>query len=886
MSSLHAMPKETFLADYKVPNFLIDTVHLTFDIDASTTRVRSVLTMRKNPQSEQENTDCVLDGEHLELVSIKLDSRPLQGNEYQRSDNSLLLSSLPDRFELEIETLIQPDQNTALEGLYHSGSLLCTQCEAEGFRRITYYMDRPDVMAIFTVSIVGDKQQWPIMLSNGNMEEQGQFDDGRHWTRWHDPHPKPSYLFALVAGDLYCQQDSFKTMSGRDVSLQIYVDHENSHKCDHALMSLKKAMLWDEETYGREYDLDVFMIVAVNDFNMGAMENKGLNIFNSSCVLASPETATDADYYRIQGVVGHEYFHNWSGNRVTCRDWFQLSLKEGFTVLRDQQFSGDMNSEAVQRIDDVNQLRIMQFAEDAGPMAHPVRPASFIEISNFYTVTIYEKGAQVVGMIKTIVGAEGFRKGTDLYFQRHDGQAVTTDDFVKAIEDANNVDLNQFKRWYSQAGTPVLTIETQYNELLQTYTLIVNQYCPATPGQDKKQPLYIPLAVGLLNKNGEAIPLQLEGEDTASEQDTKVLDITEQQQTFIFMSVQAEPIPSLLRGFSAPVKITMARSDADLAFLMANDSDSFNRWDAGQTWLINVLLSLINDVQHQRHLGLPEGLIEQFSNVLTDEDIDPALIAKMLTIPSENYLAAQMAIADVDAIHTAREFLKKSIATGLKQQFSDIYQRHNARAKYQFNAVDMAKRSLKNMCLSYLMTAEDPMQTQRCLKQMKQSDNMTDRLTGLVLLSEQSGPEKEHALRAFYEQWKHDRLVVDKWLTVQAQSTLPGTLIRVKGLMKHPAFSIKNPNNVRALIGQFCRNNPINFHAKDGSGYQFLAEQIVVLNKLNPQVAARMLGAFNSWRQYDATRQAMMKQVLKDIASQDDLSSDVYEVVTKYLAEL
>ncbi|HEC58370.1 hypothetical protein LCGC14_0946560 [marine sediment metagenome] len=885
MSSLKATPKETFLADYKVPNFLIDTVHLTFDIDASSTRVRSILMMRKNLLSKEDNTDCVLDGEHLELVSIKLDGRPLQGNEYQRTDTALLLSALPDKFELEIETLIQPDQNTALEGLYHSGALLCTQCEAQGFRRITYYMDRPDVMAIFTVSIVGDKQQWPIMLSNGNMEEQGQFDDGRHWTRWHDPHPKPSYLFALVAGDLYRQQDNFKTMSGRDVSLQIYVDHENSHKCDHALMSLKQAMLWDEQTYGREYDLDVFMIVAVNDFNMGAMENKGLNIFNSSCVLASPETATDADYHRIQGIVGHEYFHNWSGNRVTCRDWFQLSLKEGFTVLRDQQFSGDMNSAAVQLIDDVNQLRIMQFAEDAGPMAHPVRPASFIEISNFYTVTIYEKGAQVVGMIRTIVGTEGFRKGTDLYFDRHDGQAVTTDDFVRAIEDANNIDLSQFRRWYSQAGTPVLNIETQYDALTKTYKLTISQYCPTTPGQNTKLPFYIPLAIGLLNQNGDAMVLQLEGEATASEQTTRVLNITEQQHTFTFVNIDVEPVPSLLRGFSAPVKIKMVRSDTDLAFLMANDSDSFNRWDAGQTWLINVLLSLVDDFQQNRALVLPEGLIEQFGNVLSDDDTDPALIAKMLTIPSENYLAAQMTIADVDAIHAARQFVKKAIATGLKQQFSALYQRYSATGKYQFNAEEMAKRSLKNICLSYLMTAGDPMQTQRCLKQMKQSDNMTDTLTGLALLSDQAGPESEHALRAFYEQWQHDRLVVDKWLTVQAQSNLPNTLIRVKGLMKHPAFSIKNPNNVRALIGQFCRNNPINFHAKDGSGYQFLAEQILVLNKLNPQVASRMLGAFNSWRQYDEARQAMMKQALNDIASQPDLSSDVYEVVTKYLVE-
>ncbi|NOQ93396.1 MAG: aminopeptidase N, partial [Methylophaga sp.] len=807
------------------------------------------------------------------------------GNEYQRTDKTLVLSALPDQFELEIETRVEPDKNTALEGLYHSGSLLCTQCEAEGFRRITYYLDRPDVMAVFTVSLVADKAQWPIMLANGNMEEQGQFDDGRHWTRWHDPHPKPSYLFALVAGDLYRQQDSFTTMSGREVNLQIYVDHENNHKCDHALTSLKQSMQWDEETYGREYDLDVFMIVAVNDFNMGAMENKGLNIFNSSCVLASPETATDADYHRIQGIVGHEYFHNWSGNRVTCRDWFQLSLKEGFTVLRDQQFSAAMNSEAVQRIDDVNQLRTMQFAEDAGPMAHPVRPASFIEISNFYTVTIYEKGAEVVGMIKTIVGADGFRKGTDLYFDRHDGQAVTTDDFVKAIEDANNVDLSQFKRWYSQAGTPELTVAGHYDEIKQTYTLSVEQACPMTPDELEKEAFHIPLAVGLLDEQGLPLLLQLEGEDRAYDDATRVLTVNETRQTFTFINVESKPVPSLLRGFSAPVKLAIQRSNAELEFLMANDTDSFNRWDAGQRLLINILLDLVRNVQLDQPLRFSNSLVEKLSDILTDAEMDPALIAKMLTLPSENYLAAQMPIADVDAIHTARQFLKNSLAHGLKQEFSDVYQQQNTTVKYEFNSVDMAKRSLKNLCLSYLVTTADPMQTQRCLKQMKQSDNMTDTISGLVALANQKGPEGEHALRAFYEQWQHDRLVVDKWLTVQAQSDLPDTLLRIKGLMKHPAFNMTNPNNVRALIGQFCRNNPINFHAKDGSGYEFLVDQIIVLNKLNPQVAARMLGAFNSWRHYDEARQMLMKNALMTIAEQKDLSSDVYEIVTKYLAD-
>lgn len=882
MSSSPVTPKETFLADYKKPDFLVVHASLQFDLDASVTRVTSTLTMRKNPKGTGDI--CELDGDELELVSVKLDGRELQGNEYQRTDKTLSITAVPTEFELEIVTIIHPDKNTALEGLYHSGSLLCTQCEAQGFRRITYYPDRPDVMSVFTVSIVANKEQWPIMLSNGNIQDQGVFDDGRHWVRWHDPHPKPSYLFALVAGDLHCQQDEFVTMSGREVTLEIFVDHENSHKCDHALNSLKQSMRWDEETYGREYDLDVFMIVAVNDFNMGAMENKGLNIFNAACVLASPETATDRDYYTIQSIVGHEYFHNWSGNRVTCRDWFQLSLKEGFTVLRDQTFSADLNSAAVQRIDDVNQLRTMQFAEDAGPMAHPVRPASFIEISNFYTVTIYEKGAEVVGMIKTIVGAEGFRKGTDLYFDRHDGQAVTTDDFVKAIEDANDIKLTQFKRWYSQAGTPEIDVTSYYDEVLQTYTLTLKQSCPDTPGQTDKLAFHIPVAVGLLDKQGQSIALQLEGEENASDTETRVLSLTETEQTYTFINVTSEPVLSLLRGFSAPVKLNHARTDAELAFLMAKDIDSFNRWDAGQQLFINILLDLVKSI-HSVSLSIPPMLIEQIRMVLADADNDPALVAKMLTIPSENYLAAQFQPADVDAIHTAREFLKNKLATELKQEFSDIYQRFNDNADYEFTSKAMAKRSLKNACLGYLMTTNDPMQTQRCLKQMKQADNMTDTLSGLALMADQKGPESEHALRAFYEQWQHDRQVVDKWLTVQVLSKQPDTLLRVKGLMKHPAFSMTNPNNVRAVIGQFCRNNPINFHAKDGSGYNFLAEQILVLDKLNPQVASRQLGAFNSWRQYDAERQDLMKQALKSIAVQEGLSPDVYEVVTKYLAE-
>ena len=876
-------PKTTFLADYLVPNYLVDNVALYFDLGRTDTTVRSVLSMRRNPLGK--GGDCVLDGEKLTLQSIKIDDRELQGNEYLRTDKTLLISKVPEKFDLEIEVLIHPDKNTALEGLYHSGRLLCTQCEAEGFRRITYYPDRPDVMAIFTVSIEAEKADWPVMLSNGNLEKKGQLENGRHWVSWHDPHPKPSYLFALVAGDLHIQKDSFVTTSGRKVALEIYVDVENSHKCDHALMSLKQAMKWDEERYGREYDLDIFMIVAVNDFNMGAMENKGLNIFNSACVLASPETATDRDYYRIQSIVGHEYFHNWSGNRVTCRDWFQLSLKEGFTVLRDQQFSADMNSVAVQRIEDVNQLRSMQFSEDAGPMSHPVRPASFIEISNFYTVTIYEKGAEVVGMIKTIVGDVGFRKGTDLYFDRHDGQAVTTDDFVKAIEDANKVDLTQFKRWYSQAGTPQLNIVTEYDSTGQRYTLTINQQCEATPGQRHKEAFHIPVAVGLLDKKGNVVQMQLDGESAASESETRILSVKENKQQFVFINVPSEPVVSFLRGFSAPVKVNLPRTNNELTFLMANDTDSFCQWDAGQQLLINVLLQLAEKTIKGSALSLPTELIDQFGKLLKRGLSSPALVAKMLDLPSENYLAGQKKPADVDAIHTARSYMKRELALGLKEDFSILYSALNTTDKYQFDAAGMAKRSLKNICLDYLVSTGDPMQVQRCLKQMKQSDNMTDTMSGLAVLVDHQGPEREHALRAFYEQWKHDRQVVDKWLAVQAQSSLKDALLRVKGLMSHPAFNITNPNNVRSLIGQFCRNNAINFHAIDGSGYQFLVEQILILDKLNPQIASRQLGAFNSWQQYDKKRQGMMKAALEKIAKQTDLSADVYEIVTKYLAD-
>ncbi len=876
-------PQETCLADYKVPNYLVDSVVLHFDLSAKKTKVRSVLTMRKNPDGSADA--CVLDGEQLELVSISINNRPLSDSDYQIKSKSLILSLVPESFELAIETIIYPDQNTALEGLYRSGNLLCTQCEAEGFRRITYYPDRPDVMAVFTVSIVADKKTWPTLLSNGNLEAQGDLDNGEHWVRWHDPYPKPSYLFALVAGSLYCRHSTFTTHSNRDVTLAIYVDQEHSHKCDHAMISLKQAMQWDENTYGREYDLDIFMIVAVNDFNMGAMENKGLNIFNAACILTSPDTSTDSDYYTVQSVVGHEYFHNWSGNRVTCRDWFQLSLKEGLTVMREQQFSADMNSASVQRIDDVNCLRTVQFAEDASPMSHPVRPTSFIEISNFYTATIYEKGAEIVRMLKTITGDDGFRRGTDLYFERYDGQAVTTDDFVSAMEEANAIDLSQFKYWYSQAGTPELHIDGQYSATDKTYTLHIRQHCAPTPDQAEKKPFHIPLAVGLLDEHARSLPLKLKGEAGINKTETQVLSIVNYEHSFIFTNIQSVPYVSLLREFSAPVNVRFNYSNDELSFLMVADKDGFNRWNAGQTLLVRILIALAGAIHHKKTITLPTNVAPQFNELLANADSDPALIARMLVLPDENYLAQQQKPADVDAIHLASKYLKSTLGHALKEQFTKLYQQCSNQEAYKFTAEDAAKRSLKNTCLDYLMATDDPLQIQRCLRQMKQADNMTDILAGLKLLANQQGPEREHALRAFYQKWQHDRQVVDKWLAVQSLSTSPDTLIRVKSLMKHPSFNIKNPNNVRALIGNFCRNNPLNFHAKDGSGYQFLSEQAVILDKINPQIATRMLTAFGAWQQYDTDRQVLMKQALSSISKHSNLSADAYEVVHKYLAE-
>ncbi|MPT07880.1 MAG: aminopeptidase N [Pseudomonas sp.] len=880
-------PQVIYLKDYQAPEYLIDETHLTFELFEDHTLVHAQLVMRRNPARGAGLPPLELDGQQLELLRASLDDQELQPGDYRLDADSLTIQPKAERFTLDTSVKIHPESNTALEGLYKSGKMFCTQCEAEGFRKITYYLDRPDVMSTFTTTVIAEQHRYPVLLSNGNPIGSGPAEDGRHWATWEDPFMKPAYLFALVAGDLWCVEDSFTRQSGREVTLRIYVEPENIDKCDHAMVSLKKSMRWDEEVYGREYDLDIFMIVAVNDFNMGAMENKGLNIFNSSCVLARAETATDAAHQRVEGVVAHEYFHNWSGNRVTCRDWFQLSLKEGFTVFRDAEFSADMNSRTVKRIEDVAYLRTHQFAEDAGPMAHPVRPDSFIEISNFYTLTVYEKGAEVVRMVRTLLGTEGFRKGSDLYFERHDGQAVTTDDFIKAMEDANGVDFTQFKRWYSQAGTPRLEVSEAYDAAAQTYSLTFRQSCPQTPDKAEKLPFVIPVELGLLDAAGNDLPLQLAGED-AAQGTSRVLSVTEAEQTFTFQGIQAKPLPSLLRGFSAPVKLSFPYDRDQLMFLMQHDSDGFNRWEAGQQLSVQVLQELIGQHQRGEALKLDQRLITALGTVLGNESLDPAMVAEMLSLPGEAYLTEISQVADVDAIHAAREFARQQIAEHLFDALWARYQANRAvsrRTAYVASAEHFARRSLQNIALSYLMQSGKQQVLDATLEQFEHCDNMTERLTALaVLVNSPFEAERAKALEAFAEHFKDNPLVMDQWFSVQAASTLPGGLARVKALMQHPAFTLKNPNKVRALIGAFAGQNLVNFHAADGSGYRFLADLVIELNALNPQIASRQLAPLTRWRKYDDARQALMKGELERILASGELSSDVYEVVSKSLA--
>jgi len=878
-------PQTIYLKDYTVPEYLIHSVALDFTLDDENTLVSSRLTLSRNPASQSHNMSLILSGENLKLIRVNLDGNDLAKDQYLQTQDALIVNNVPQqqRFVLTIENTINPKANTALEGLYLSNGMLCTQCEAEGFRKITYFLDRPDVMTLFTTTLIGDKDRYPVLLSNGNKVAQGELPDNRHWVTWEDPFNKPCYLFALVAGQLECIEDRFTTQSGRDIDLQIFVEKHDIDKCGHAMESLKNAMHWDEQVYGREYDLNLYMIVAVGHFNMGAMENKGLNIFNTKFVLARPDTATDSDYEHIEGVIGHEYFHNWTGNRITCRDWFQLSLKEGFTVFRDQEFTGDRTSKAVKRIEDVNMLRTRQFAEDAGPLAHPIRPDAYIEINNFYTLTVYEKGAEVVRMIHTLVGAEGFRKGSDLYFERHDGQAVTCDDFVSAMEAANGIDLSQFRRWYSQAGTPVLTAQQHYDPSAQTLTLTLSQNCPPTPGQALKEPLHIPVTVGLLNKDGSIASCKLQGNDKPK--DEVILQLTQPEQSFIFEGLAEQPVVSVLRGFSAPVKLTMERSLDELAFLLSYDSDTFNRWEAGQQLAGQIISGLIADVQNGRKLHVNPIMVSAFKQVLEQPWDDLSYCSLLLNLPSETYLAEQMQVVDVEAIHAAREFVTLTLAEQLQTQFQTLYRNNHKDESGKFDAGAIGRRRIKNTCLSYLGKLENKDIYQLSQQQFNSAKNMTDQISALSVIVNNPHPAKQQCLDSFYRQWQAEALVIDKWFMLQASSSMPDTFATVQALMQHPAFDLKNPNRVRSLIGAFSQSNPLHFHAANGQGYQFLADRIIALNTLNPQVASRMTAALTAWRRYDEGRQTLMKAQLERIMTTEAISKDVYEVASKSLAQ-
>ncbi len=875
-------PKTIYLKDYKPPAFLIDDVGLEFNLDEDSTLVHSTLVLRRNPEHGEAVDTLILNGEQLELIYVGLDGKALNRSQYRVDAETLSIPRVPHRFVIEIVTRVRPQENTSLEGLYKSSGNFCTQCEAEGFRKITYFLDRPDVMATYTTTIVADKERYPVLLSNGNLSSHGVLEGNRHYACWRDPFPKPSYLFALVAGKLVCKENKYRTRSGREVSLRIYVQEHNIDKCDHAMVSLKKAMKWDEQTFGLEYDLDIYMIVAVDDFNMGAMENKGLNVFNSKYVLARADTATDQDYAGIEGVIAHEYFHNWTGNRVTCRDWFQLSLKEGLTVFRDQEFSADMSSRAVKRLNDVRMLRTHQFAEDAGPMAHPVRPQSYLEINNFYTMTVYEKGAEVVRMYQTLFGREGFRKGMDLYFERHDGQAVTTDDFAASMGEANQSDLSQFMRWYDQAGTPELRVVGLWNAEDRSYTLDVTQTCPATPGQKKKEPFHIPFKIGLLASDGSDMALQLENESESIGK-TRILHIREPHQTFKFVNLTEMPVPSLLRGFSAPVTLNYDYSGDELAFLLAHDSDPFNRWEAGQKFAISQIKVLLDQHEKGQSLGVEMDFALAFKQTLVDPDMDKALIAETLTLPAESYIAELVDVIDVDAIYAARQALRRALAQELEAELLQIYRENRLEGEYRFNASDAGRRRLKNLCLSYLTTLDSPQYRALALQQFKAASNMTDSMGAMQALTDCDGPEREQVLSLFQERWQADTLVMEKWFVNQAISHRRDTLERVTQLMQHPLFSIRNPNKVRSLIGAFAHSNPINFHRSDGSGYEFVADRVLELDKLNPQIASRLVRAFSRWKKHEPKRRELMQQHLQRIVANAELSKDVYEVVVKSL---
>ncbi len=872
--------------DYRPPAFLVDKLDLAFDLDAKATRVTATLAFRRNPDAAAKDVrmPLVLDGEQQREVRIDLDGRPLSSDRVALGERTLTVHAPPASGTLTVHSTLAPESNVALEGLYMSSGVFCTQCEPEGFRRITYFPDRPDVLTRYTVTIRADRAKFPVLLSNGNLVAQGALDGERHFATWHDPFPKPSYLFALVAGKLDALEDTFTSMTGRRIALRIFSTPRNLPRCRHAMASLKRAFRWDEERFGLEYDLDTFMIFCADDLNMGAMENKGLNIFNSRLVLADPATATDEDYAAIEGVVGHEYFHNWTGNRVTCRDWFQLSLKEGLTVFRDQEFSSDLNSRAVERIGAVEYLRREQFPEDAGPMAHSVRPDEYLEINNFYSATVYEKGAEVIRMQHALLGPERFRRGVDLYFRRHDGRAVTCDDFVEAMQDASGVDMAQFKRWYSQAGTPVVKATGHYDAAHATYTLEVSQQTPATPGQPTKLPLHIPFAVGLVGPDGRDIPLRLEGEAAPAGR-TRVLHLQQQAQTFRFVAVPTQPVPSLLRGFSAPVTLDFAYTDTELAFLAIHDSDAVNRWDAAQRTFVRATLALAAEHRAGRALVAPTALLDVVRSLLADRAGDPALIGLALTFPDAAYIAALANPIDVDSLAAARSLLMHELPSVLRRDFADAYARHRVGVPYAPTPQQSGARRLANTCLRYLCAADDTAARATAVAQFDAADNMTDAVAALAALNDGDSTERRALFERFEVRWRDEPLVLDKWFALEATSERRDTLDRVRRLLAHPRFNAKNPNRVRSLVGAFTLRNFARFHDRDGRGYAFAADEVLALDPVNPQLAAAIAGAFNLWKRFPEPRRGLMQAALQRIATAPGLSPDVTEVVTRTLAD-
>lgn len=866
-------PQAKYRHDYRAPDYTITDIDLTFDLDATKTLVTAISQITRQGAA---GAPLRLDGEDLTLVSIDVNGAAWE--DYRQEEGTLIIESLPEAFTLTIVNEINPATNTALEGLYLSGDALCTQCEAEGFRHITWYLDRPDVLARFTTKIIADKSKYPFLLSNGNRIAEGELDNGRHWVQWQDPFPKPCYLFALVAGDFDVLRDTFKTRSGRDVALELFVDRGNLDRASWAMTSLKASMKWDETRFGLEYDLDIYMIVAVDFFNMGAMENKGLNVFNSKYVLARAETATDKDYLDIERVIGHEYFHNWTGNRVTCRDWFQLSLKEGLTVFRDQEFSSDLGSRAVNRIQNVRTMRAAQFAEDASPMAHPIRPDKVIEMNNFYTLTVYEKGSEVIRMLHTLLGEENFQKGMQLYFERHDGSAATCDDFVQAMEDASNVDLSHFRRWYSQAGTPVVTVRDDYDPEAELYTLTISQHTPPTAEQQEKHPLHIPFDIELYDNEGKVIPLQKNGHPIHH-----VLNVTQAEQTFVFDNVYFQPVPSLLREFSAPVKLEYKWSDQQLTFLMRHARNDFSRWDAAQSLLATYIKLNVNRSQQGQPLSLPLHVADAFRAILLDEKIDPALAAEILTLPSQNEIAELFQKIDPQAIAAVHEALTRTLANELADEFLAVYNANKLDA-YRVEHADIGKRALRNTCLRYLAFGEKQLAEQLVRNQFKSADNMTDSIAALAASVAAQLPCRAELMAAFDEKWHQDGLVMDKWFVLQATSPAADTLSKVRELLNHRSFSMGNPNRVRSLIGAFAAGNPAAFHALDGSGYQFMVEMLSELNHRNPQVASRLIEPLIRLKRYDAKRQEMMRAALEQLKGLENLSGDLFEKISKALA--